>query len=70
MTVLRCVQVLPHRSELTNLASYSLVGPDRSQIAVCDAVQTTVELSEYLCYCMVIDKRATMAAIPNDLHSL
>ena len=50
MTLLRCMQVLPGRSKLTTLVSYSLAGPDRSQIASADrdavAVQTTVLVYE------------------------
>ena len=73
MTLLRCMQVLPRRSELTDLASYSL-----------SRGMTVRKLRPRRCLDHCPRKRvirvalllhgdrqeATMAAIPNDLHSL
>ena len=35
MTLLRCIQVLPRRSELTDLAGHSLAGPERWLATLC-----------------------------------
>ena len=49
MTLLRCMQVMRYCSELTNLASYSLAGPDRLQIAARDAVHADHRVLVYEC---------------------
>ena len=71
MTLLRCMQVLPRRSKLTDLASYSLsCGMTVRKLRPSTLFRPLLRVIRVALLLHGDRQKATMAAILNDLHSL